>query len=97
MTVSLGNAFGLAVCKHFGLSGKNVARDIKVNSKGDEVFSVTLDIFLTAEDLAGIAVHMGAEKRATHVYNSTNVFDCRCDKEAIKSEIVDALQRAGKI
>ncbi len=98
--VSLGNAFGMAVCKHFGLTDKKVAADIKVNTKRDEVFSVTLDIFLTADDLAGIAKHMGAEQRTTYTFGNTITVDSSVDKDYVDRAIakaIDALQRTGRI
>lgn len=50
--------FGRALCKHFGLENASVLGNIQVNTKQDEIFSVTLTIALTADDLAGIAEQM---------------------------------------
>jgi hypothetical protein len=61
--------FGQALCDHLGLVSKKVERDMKMHVAANDVFSVTLTIALTPEDLAGIAAHMsknskGKDKKA---------------------------------
>jgi hypothetical protein len=58
MTPKLGYDFDNAVCAHFGLPPGQVEVGIKVNTKQDEIFSVTLNIALTPDDLRKIAEHM---------------------------------------
>lgn len=93
----LGRDFNIAVCDHFGL--KRVTA-LKLNHGSDEVLSVSLDIALTADDMAAIAARMGAEQRTTYTYGNTITVNSSCDKDCVQREIakaVDALHRAGKI
>lgn len=50
-------SFGQALCQHFGLSAGKVL-DVKINTEQDTVFSASLVVALSAEDLAGIAERM---------------------------------------
>jgi hypothetical protein len=58
MKARLGSDFGVALCKHFNLSTSQVLEGVKVNTARAEVFSATLTIALTADDLACIAALM---------------------------------------
>lgn len=59
--MKIGHDFGHAVCRHFGLPASQVLEGLKVNTGCDEVFSVTLTIALTPEDLEGIAQKMSEQ------------------------------------
>lgn len=63
MRMVVTNEFGLAVCKHFGLDENMVLQDIKINTEVDSVFSTTLTIALTADDLIGIGQLMKEQKK----------------------------------
>jgi hypothetical protein len=59
MQVQLSRNFNIALCDHFGL--KRVT-DLKINTDPDEVFSATITVALTTDDLAAIAERMGAKE-----------------------------------
>ncbi len=61
-TVTTGREFGRALCRHFGLPTDQVAADIKVAAAPNDIFSVSLTINLTADDLSGIADQLRAEQ-----------------------------------
>lgn len=58
MTQVLSNDFAVAVCDHFKLPKTQATKGIQLHVRPDEVFSITLNIALTADDLAGIADRM---------------------------------------
>ena len=55
-----GRDFGIALCDHLGLDSSVVSSDIKMNIDINKVFSVTLTIPLTAEDIVQIGKNMEA-------------------------------------
>jgi len=62
-SVTLGSSFGQALCKHFNLDSAMVSADMKLNCGSDEIFSATLSICLTADDIVTIGLIMqGVEK-----------------------------------
>lgn len=56
-------SFGSAVCRHFKLPPGQVLQLVKVNTAPDEIFSVSVTIALSPEDLRAIADQM--ERSAT--------------------------------
>jgi hypothetical protein len=56
---ALGQAFGVAFCQHFGLPTGQVMK-VTPHVEQDEILHAKVEIFLTADDLAGIAMRMGA-------------------------------------
>lgn len=67
VNVKIGNSFGKALCEYFALPASQVSDEVQVNTKRDEMFSVSLTIMLTADDLAAIAKRMGAGEQAKTV------------------------------
>ena len=59
ITPSLGHAFGMALCEHFGLPPDQVLR-VTPHADRDESMHAKMEIALTADDLAGIAMRMGS-------------------------------------
>ena len=57
MKARLGREFGIALCDHFNVPAGQV-EVLKVHTGFDEVFSASLTIMLTADDLAAIAARM---------------------------------------
>ena len=59
MQVQISQSFNNALLNHLGL--KNVV-ELKINNNADELFSATITIALTADDLAAVAERMGAKE-----------------------------------
>lgn len=59
MTPKLGIDFDSAVCAYFGLPADKVIDELKLHTDRNDIFSVSLTIALTADDLRGIAEVMG--------------------------------------
>ena len=60
MKARLGREFGVALCDHFNLPASQ-ASDLKLHTGINDVFSASLTIMLTADDLAAIAARMGGK------------------------------------
>ena len=65
----IGSTFGRAVCAHFNLPANQVGADVKLNTASDEVFSVSLEIMLSAADMIAIGNLMAAEENGQAVAN----------------------------
>lgn len=59
----LGQAFGLALCKHYGLDPDMVCGEYRIVAKVDEPFTVEIKLLLTPEDLEGIGQKMREEQK----------------------------------
>jgi hypothetical protein len=57
--VRLGSEFGRAFCEHFGLPANQVCK-VTPHADQDEIMHAKVEIALTPDDLAGIAIRMGA-------------------------------------
>lgn len=55
-----GREFGLAVIDHLGLDSSKVSADLYMRTGRDDVFGITLDIRLTADDVVQIGKLMRA-------------------------------------
>lgn len=52
--IKSGRVFGKALCSHFGLPSGQVHSDVVVNNSVDDIFSVTITISITPDDLKAI-------------------------------------------
>lgn len=63
MKHELGQDFGNAFCKHFGLPGEQVGCPVVIHNNPGELFRATVTILMTADDLAGISAIMQARHK----------------------------------
>jgi hypothetical protein len=54
MSILIAQSFGKAFCKHFGLPADQVAQEIIIHNKPNDVFGATVQIYLTGDDLESI-------------------------------------------
>lgn len=59
---TLGFDFGNAICEHFGLPGGQVSVDLQFQCAGPDILTLTIPIYITAEDIQAIGLRM-VEKR----------------------------------
>jgi len=62
MTALISQSFGKAFCQHFNLPPNQVAQEITINNKFNNIFGATLQIYLTGDDLVGIGEIMKGMK-----------------------------------
>ena len=59
-----GSAFGMALAKHFNLPSQTLC-DVKINTDHNQIFSVTVTIALTGQDVIDIGNLMITPKTGT--------------------------------
>lgn len=93
--------FGRALCAHFGLPAKQVLADVAMNTSGNQMFSATVTITLTPDDLVGIATHMRNPITTASIdpmaMSPGMAEQVRKLVELENAALIDRLQRTGRI